>query len=90
MKLAIVAVGLRMPAWAQAAFDDYAKRMPPELRVECRSVKSEPRASRTLPALLQAERDRIEAAIRSLVPAGQPHTVALDERGTPLSTIRTG
>lgn len=88
MKLAIVAVGQRMPDWAQAAFDEYAKRMPPELRVECRSVKSEPRASRTLPALLGAERERIEAAIRTIAGNSHAHIVALDERGAALTTMR--
>ena len=33
MKLLIVAVGQRMPDWAQSAYDDYAKRFPPDLRV---------------------------------------------------------
>lgn len=82
MKLLVVAVGQRVPDWAQAAWDDYAKRFPPELRVELRAVKTEPRASRTLESLLAAERERIEAA----VPKGA-RMVALDERGTSLSTV---
>jgi len=82
MKLVVVAVGLRVPAWAQTAWDDYAKRFPPELRVELKPVKTEPRASRTLENLLAAERQRIEAA----VPKGA-HVVALDERGTAVSTV---
>jgi 23S rRNA (pseudouridine1915-N3)-methyltransferase len=81
VKLFVVAVGLRVPDWAQTAWDDYAKRFPPELRVELKAVKTEPRASRTLDNLLAAERQRIEAAI----PKGA-HVVALDERGTALST----
>ena len=32
MRLTIVAVGLKVPDWAQHAYDDYAKRFPPELR----------------------------------------------------------
>ena len=44
MKLLIVAVGQRMPDWAQSAYDDYAKRFPPELRVEIKTVKTETRA----------------------------------------------
>ncbi|MFY8103241.1 MAG: 23S rRNA (pseudouridine(1915)-N(3))-methyltransferase RlmH [Ramlibacter sp.] len=81
MKLCVVAVGQRVPDWAQTAWDDYAKRFPPELKLELRAVKTEPRASRTLPALLAAERERIEAQI----PRGA-RVVALDERGTPLTT----
>ena len=85
MKLVIVAVGLRMPDWAQTAYDDYAKRFPPELKVELRAVKTEPRGSRTVPQIQAAERERIEAAILSA--AGRSaHVVALDERGTALAT----
>ena len=82
MRLLVVAVGQRVPDWAQAAWDDYAKRFPPEMRLELKAVKTEPRASKTLPALLAAERERIEAAI----PKGA-RVVALDERGTALTTV---
>jgi 23S rRNA (pseudouridine1915-N3)-methyltransferase len=81
MKLIVVAVGQRVPGWAQTAWDDYAKRFPPELRVELKAVKTEPRAAKTLAALRAAERERIEAAI----PKGA-HVIALDERGTALTT----
>jgi 23S rRNA (pseudouridine1915-N3)-methyltransferase len=82
MKLLIVAVGQRVPDWAQAAWDDYAKRFPPELKVELKAVKTEPRGSRTLETLYAAERGRIEAAI----PRGT-RIVALDERGTSFTTV---
>ncbi len=82
MKLLIVAVGQRVPDWAQTAWDDYAKRFPPELRVELKAVKTEPRGSRTVEQLMAAERKRIEEAI----PRGS-RIVAMDERGTPLSTM---
>ena len=81
MKLLIVAVGQRVPDWAQSAWDDYAKRFPPELKVELKAVKTEPRGSKTLQSLYAAERERIEAAI----PRGC-RIVALDERGANLST----
>ncbi len=61
MKLLVVAVGQRMPDWAQTAWDDYAKRFPPELKLELRAVKTEPRGSKTLETLYAAERERIEA-----------------------------
>jgi 23S rRNA (pseudouridine1915-N3)-methyltransferase len=82
MKLIVVAVGQRVPDWAQTAWDDYAKRFPPELKLELKAVKTEPRASKTVAALLAAERERIEAAI----PKGA-RVVALDERGTALTTV---
>ena len=81
MKLLIVAVGLRVPDWAQTAWDDYAKRFPPELKVELKAVKTEPRGSKTLPNLYAAERQRIEAAI----PRGT-RIVVLDERGEAMSS----
>ncbi|MEY4318221.1 MAG: hypothetical protein RI902_2029 [Pseudomonadota bacterium] len=82
MRLWVVAVGQRVPDWAQTAWDDYAKRFPPELKVELKAVKTEPRGSKTLDTLYAAERERIEAAI----PRGC-RIVALDERGTQLTTV---
>jgi len=82
MKLIVVAVGQRVPDWAQTAWDDYAKRFPPELRVELKAVKTETRGSKTLDQLYAAERERIEGAI----PRGS-RIVALDERGTSLTTV---
>ena len=82
MRLTIVAVGQKVPNWAQAAYDDYAKRFPPELKVELKAVKTEPRASKTFENLLLAERSRIEGSLAKGV-----HVVALDERGTAVTTI---
>ena len=81
MLLRIVAVGQRVPDWAQTAWDDYAKRFPLEIRIELKAVKTEPRGSKTLETLYAAERARIEAAI----PKGA-RVVALDERGEALGT----
>ena len=82
MRLLIIAVGQKVPDWAQTAYDDYAKRFPPELKVELKAVKTEPRASKTLEGLLVAERGRIESAI----PRGC-RVVVLDERGTAITTM---
>ncbi|MCX7247363.1 MAG: 23S rRNA (pseudouridine(1915)-N(3))-methyltransferase RlmH [Burkholderiales bacterium] len=81
MRLLIVAVGQRVPDWAQTAWDDYAKRFPHDLKLELRAVKTEPRASKTVAALYAAERSRIEGAL----PKGC-RVVALDERGSALTT----
>ena len=82
MRLTIVAVGQKVPDWAQMAYDDYAKRFPPELKVELKAVKTEPRASKTLESLLAAERARIESAITRGC-----RVVVLDERGTAVTTM---
>jgi 23S rRNA (pseudouridine1915-N3)-methyltransferase len=81
VRLVIVAVGQRLPDWAQVAWDDYFKRFPHDIKVELKTVKTEPRASKTVAALLVAERDRIQAALSKGC-----RVVALDERGDALTT----
>ena len=82
MRLYIVAVGNKAPAWVVDGYTEYAKRMPPEARVELIEVKPEPREAGKTPAqMMAAEARRILAA----VPAGAK-LVALDERGKDLST----
>ena len=81
MKLVLVAVGQRQPAWAGAAFDEYAKRFPPELRLELKVVKAEPRDTRTAAQLMAAEARRIDGAL----PRGA-RRIALDERGDRVTT----
>jgi 23S rRNA (pseudouridine1915-N3)-methyltransferase len=83
MKLALVAVGQRQPAWAETAYEDFAKRFPPELRLELKAVKAEPRGSKTAGQLMAAEAVRLEAAL----PKGA-RRVVLDERGEPLTTVQ--
>ena len=85
MKLLVVAVGQRVPDWAARAWDEYAKRFPPEIRIELRTVKTEPRASRTLATLLAAERQRIEAAIATGAPRAR--LIVLDEHGRAATTF---
>jgi len=82
MKLWVIAVGQRVPDWAQTAWADYAKRFPPEIKIELKAIKTEPRSNnKNTAALMRAERERIEAAI----PKGA-RIVVLDERGKPLRT----
>ena len=81
MKWAVVAVGQRVPDWAQQAWDDYAKRFPPDWRLELKTIKTEPRGRKSVDSLLSAERERIEAAI----PRGS-RVVVRDERGVSLRT----
>lgn len=81
MKLWVVAVGQRVPAWAQTAWDDYAKRFPPDCKLTLKTVKTEPRASKTLPQIWAAERSRIDAALPK-----DCLRVWLDEKGHQLST----
>jgi 23S rRNA (pseudouridine1915-N3)-methyltransferase len=84
VKLLLVAVGQRLPGWADEAYADYAKRFPPELRLELKAVKTESRQSgKPVDALMAAEAQRIEAAI----PRGA-RRIVLDERGTRVTTVQ--
>ena len=83
MKLWLVAVGQRPAAWVELAFHDYAKRFPPEFRLELKACKAEPRsAGRSTAQMLAAEAGRIEAAL----PAGA-RRVVLDEHGQRASSV---
>lgn len=83
MKLIVAAVGNRMPAWVETAWDDYARRMPPDCALELREIKPEPRTSgKTAAQMMAAEARRIEAALPP-----QALRIALDERGRDLTTV---
>ena len=83
MKLHLLAVGLRQPAWAEMAFEDYAKRFPAEMRLELKAVKAEPRGSRSAAQMMGAEAQRLQAAC----PKGV-RRVVLDEHGERLTTVQ--
>lgn len=71
-----------MPAWIQNGFEEYVKRMPPELRIELHEIKPEQRSSaRSAESIMQTEAQRLSAAL----PASM-HLIVLDERGKDLTT----
>jgi 23S rRNA (pseudouridine1915-N3)-methyltransferase len=79
----VIAIGQRQPAWADQAWDDFAKRFPAEMRLELKALKAEPRTSGKTPVqCMAAEALRIEAAM----PKGA-RRIVLDERGTRLTTL---
>ena len=87
MKLTLVAIGQRPPAWANAAYDDFAKRFPPELKLELIALKAEPRTTgKTAQAMMAAEAQRIEAALQKHAKGAR--RVVLDERGERRSTVQ--
>jgi 23S rRNA (pseudouridine1915-N3)-methyltransferase len=83
MKLLVVAVGQKQPAWAQTAYAEFEKRFPPEMRLELHAVKAETRGQKNAEQLMAAEAVRLEAAL----PRGI-RRVVLDERGTRLTTMQ--
>ncbi len=84
MQLTIAAVGHKMPAWIAAGFDEYARRMPPELRLHLKEIKPVERSgSKTAATAMAIERERIEAAL----PKGG-RRIVLDEHGADLTTVQ--
>ena len=70
-----------MPAWIDAGFDEYAKRMPREYSLELIEIKPEPRdRGKSVEQMLSAETVRIRAA------CPDDRIVALDERGKAWTT----
>lgn len=71
-----------MPGWVEEGFAEYAKRMPRELPLELLAVKAEPRSEgKTVSVMVSAEAQRLRAALPQ-----RCRTIALDERGTELTT----
>jgi 23S rRNA (pseudouridine1915-N3)-methyltransferase len=81
MRLRLVAVGTRMPAWVDEGFRDYAARMPRECRLELREVAlgRRGRGGDTARAIAD-EGERLLAA------SSDTQRICLDMRGEPLDT----
>ncbi len=83
MKLAIVAVGTRMPAWVEQGVAEYLGRMPREARIELTEIRAEKRDGRSAAQVMEAEAARIAAALpKDCV------KVVLDEHGRLLTTAQ--
>jgi 23S rRNA (pseudouridine1915-N3)-methyltransferase len=78
----VIAVGHRMPAWVQSGFEEYARRLPREARIDLIEVRPEKRSSSvSVERALALEESRIEA----IAPAGC-HRVVLDQRGSQVTS----
>jgi 23S rRNA (pseudouridine1915-N3)-methyltransferase len=80
MKVRIVAAGTRLPAWMNAGYQEYSRRMPPESPLTLHEVEVQ-RTGGGVERAVKAEGERMLA----LVPAGT-FVVALDVLGRPLDT----
>ena len=80
--MTVLSIGHRMPAWVQEGFHEYARRMPPEVKVELVELKPEERGGgRDAGRAKALEGERLLAA----VPTGGT-LLALDERGRAVTT----
>ncbi|MGH8201457.1 MAG: 23S rRNA (pseudouridine(1915)-N(3))-methyltransferase RlmH [Steroidobacteraceae bacterium] len=82
MRVRIIAVGTRPPAWVREAYADYTRRLGSRLKLTLVEVEPGPRSAG------QSPRKAIESEARKLLTALGPNewVVALDERGTEMST----
>lgn len=74
MRVRILAVGTRMPAWVTAGYEEYARRLRTSMRLDLEEVP----VGRT-----PAEEEK-----RLLDRIGDDYLVALDERGKSLTTLQ--
>src|SRR5258708_15664495 len=82
MRVTILSIGHRMPSWIQEGFNEYARRMPPEIRVELVELKPEERgAGKNAEKAKAIEGERLLAAL----PEGGT-LIALDEHGRSVAT----
>ena len=71
-RLHVLAIAARLPAWAETACAEYARRMPKGYEVERLAFKDESRLRKALPAFIRAG----------------ARLVALDERGREFTTAQ--
>jgi 23S rRNA (pseudouridine1915-N3)-methyltransferase len=84
MRVRLLAVGTRAPAWVRQGYDDYARRLGPGLKLTLVQIEPGRRAAGgEVRAALEAEGRRLLAAVRD----GE-FLVALDEHGTQMTTPR--
>ncbi|MFZ3088082.1 MAG: 23S rRNA (pseudouridine(1915)-N(3))-methyltransferase RlmH [Methylotenera sp.] len=83
MKLRIISVGHKMPAWVETACADFTKRMPRESAVEIVDIKPEKRAAGN-----STENIQLIEAKRILEAVGRDYLIACDERGQEVTTLQ--
>lgn len=87
MRIVLLAVGTRMPAWVNEGFTEYQKRMPPEMRLELEELPMPKRGKGDTASQIRAEAEAIRKRLDTLVkksPAAK--TVALEVKGRALDT----
>jgi 23S rRNA (pseudouridine1915-N3)-methyltransferase len=82
MRIHLLAIGTKMPAWVNTGTDEYAGRMPPHCALLVREIAAEKRTKNSdLQRIRQAEGEKLLAAI----PDGS-FVITLDVKGKPWST----
>ena len=82
MKIRLLSVTHKCPAWIQAGYEDYAKRLPASCALELIEIPAEKRtANADLKRITEREGEKMLAAIKP-----NHHVIALDVKGKSWST----
>ncbi len=82
MRIDLIAVGTKMPSWVEAGYNEYARRMPPQCRLNLIEIPAGQRGKNAdIPRILRQEGQKMLAA----VPKGS-RIIALDVTGKAWST----
>jgi len=82
MRISVIAVGTKMPAWVSQGVEEYCRRLPRELNLQWREI---PLARRVRDSKPEQLREREGEQILKAVPNGDK-IIALDVQGKRLST----
>lgn len=82
MRVALLAIGQRMPGWVQTAFDDYEKRLRKRLPVQLTELAPGQRSGGRPGQAMATEAQRLLGALK-----GAEHVVLLDERGAQRTSL---
>jgi len=84
MQLFIIAVGNKMPDWVESGYQEYAKRMPTECRLNLKEIRPADRSSnRSAESVMALEQERIKGALPK-----NARIIALDEHGKNVTTMQ--
>ena len=86
MKLIIIAVGNKMPAWVTEAFTDYQKRFPPEMKLVLEEIAPVKRNGKNSDE--KAKEQEAKMILEAL--PKKAFIIALDERGKQFTSLELG
>ncbi len=82
MNIHLIAIGHKMPAWVEAACDDFIRRLPPEIKLQAKLLPLIKRGKN--PDIERIKRDEC-LKLQQAIPTGSI-TVVLDVKGRAMST----
>ena len=83
MRIILLAIGTRMPAWVTEGFSEYQKRMPPDMRLTLEEIPMPKRGKGDAGSQIRAEADVLRKRVEKYPGA---KTVALEVNGRALDT----